>query len=65
MKAADVALYLQNNPQFFEENAEILEEITLPHPYGGRTISLSERQLLALREKNKTLEKKLRVVLQI
>ncbi len=59
MKAADVALYLQNNPQFFEENADLLEEIILPHPHGGRTISLSERQLLALREKNKALEKKL------
>ena len=59
MKAADVAQYLQNNPQFFEEHADILAEVTIPHPYGGRTISLSERQLLALREKNKALEKKL------
>ena len=59
MKAADVALYLQNNPQFFEEHLDLLAEIILPHPHGGRTISLSERQLLALREKNKALEKKL------
>ena len=59
MKATDVALYLQNNPQFFEENLSLLTEIILPHPHGGRTISLSERQLLALREKNKGLEKKL------
>lgn len=59
MKATDVALYLQNNPQFFEENLDLLAEIVLPHPHGGRTISLSERQLLTLREKNKALEKKL------
>ena len=59
MKATDVALYLQNNPQFFEENLGLLTEIILPHPHGGRTISLSERQLLALREKNKALEKNL------
>lgn len=59
MKAIDVALYLQNNPQFFEEHTDLLAEINLPHPHGGRTISLSERQLLALREKNKALEKKL------
>ena len=59
MKAADVALYLQNNPQFFEDHADMLAEVTIPHPYGGRTISLSERQLLTLREKNKVLEKKL------
>lgn len=59
MKAADVAQYLQSNPDFFEEHADMLAEITLPHPHGGRTVSLSERQLLALREKNKELEKKL------
>jgi len=59
MRAEEVAIYLQNNPQFFEEHAETLVQITLPHPHGGRTISLSERQLLALREKNKELEKKL------
>ncbi len=59
MKATDIAHYLQNNPQFFEDHAEMLAEVTLPHPYGGRTISLGERQLLALREKNKGLEKKL------
>ena len=51
--------YLQNNPQFFEEHIETLTQITLPHPHGGRTVSLSERQLLALRDKNKELEKKL------
>jgi hypothetical protein len=60
MRAEEVAQYLQNNPQFFEEHAETLAQINLPHPHGGRTISLSERQLLALREKNKELEKKLR-----
>jgi hypothetical protein len=59
MRAEDVAHYLQNNPQFFEEHVETLAQISLPHPHGGRTVSLSERQLLALREKNKDLEKKL------
>lgn len=60
MRAEDVAQYLQENPQFFETHIETLAQINLPHPHGGRTISLSERQLLALREKNKELEKKLR-----
>lgn len=59
MRADDVALYLQNNPQFFEEHLETLTQINLAHPHGGRTISLSERQLLALREKNKELDSKL------
>ena len=59
MRAEDVAQYLQNNPQFFEAYADMLAEISIPHPYGGRTVSLSERQMLTLREKNKGLEKKL------
>ena len=60
MRVEEVVKYLQDNPDFFEEHAELLAQINLPHPHGGRTISLSERQLLALREKNKELEKKLR-----
>ncbi|MEW6563355.1 MAG: DUF484 family protein [Pseudomonadota bacterium] len=57
IKAEDIAQYLQDHPEFFEAYAPMLAEITIPHPYGGRTISLSERQLLALREKNRALEK--------
>jgi hypothetical protein len=64
MKADDVAEYLQSNPEFFENYSDILAEITLPHPHGGRTVSLSERQLLALREKNKELERKLLEMLE-
>ncbi|MGC2047540.1 MAG: DUF484 family protein [Gallionella sp.] len=59
MRDEEVARYLQDNPQFFEDHSETLAQINLAHPHGGRTISLSERQLLALREKNKELEKKL------
>jgi uncharacterized protein YigA (DUF484 family) len=63
MRDEDVASYLQDHPQFFEAHAELLTSITLPHPHGGRTVSLSERQLLALREKNKALEDKLHELL--
>ncbi|MBI4938287.1 MAG: DUF484 family protein [Nitrosomonadales bacterium] len=64
MRAEDVASYLQNNPQFFETHADMLAEITIPHPHGGRTISLSERQMLTLRTNNKELEKKLREMVE-
>ena len=64
MKADDVAQYLQDNPQFFDTYAEILAGIRIPHPYGGRTVSLSERQMLTLREKHKELEKKLQEMLE-
>lgn len=59
MKADNVAEYLQQNPDFFAEHAELLTDLVLPHPHGGRTISLSERQMLVLRERVKDLEKKL------
>jgi uncharacterized protein len=59
MKAENVAEYLQKNPDFFNEHAGLLADLVLPHPHGGRTISLSERQLLVLRERVKDLEKKL------
>jgi uncharacterized protein YigA (DUF484 family) len=64
MRAEDVAQYLLDNPQFFEDHAEMLSQINLPHPHGGRTISLSERQLLTLRERVKELEKKLHDLLE-
>lgn len=59
MKADNVAEYLQRNPDFFREHAELLTDLVIPHPHGGRTISLSERQMLMLRERVKELEKKL------
>jgi uncharacterized protein YigA (DUF484 family) len=59
MNAETVAQYLRSNPQFFEQYAEMFAEITLPHPHGGRTISLIERQLVSLREKNRQLERRL------
>ncbi len=55
-----VANYLKQHPEFFEEYAELLSTIYIPHPHGGRAISISERQILALRERGKLLEGKLR-----
>ena len=63
MRAEDVANYLVDHPQFFEEHTALLADINLPHPHGGRTISLAERQLLTLRERVKELEKQLRELL--
>ena len=64
MKPDEVASYLKEHPEFFEQFAELLSEIYIPHPHGGRAIPLSERQTLTLREKNKQLEGKLREVIQ-
>ena len=64
MKAEEVAKYLQDNPQFFEEHADLVSHITIPHPHGGRTISITERQMLSLRDKNRQLEGKMGELLQ-
>lgn len=64
MKSEDVAKFLQQHPEFFEQHADTLAEIFIPHPHGGRAISISERQILTLREKSKQLEGKLREMIQ-
>ena len=65
MKADDVARYLRENPTFFETHADMLADISIPHPHGGRAIPLSDRQLLTLREKSRALESRLTELLQI
>jgi uncharacterized protein YigA (DUF484 family) len=60
LNAEDVAQYLKNNPAFFDEYAEMLTEIQVPHPHGGRAIPIAERQLVTLRDRNRLLEDKLR-----
>lgn len=64
MNPEDVARYLQDHPEFFEEHADVLAEIHVPHPHGGRAIPLSERQIVSLREKTRVLEAKLRELVQ-
>lgn len=58
MNAQDVADYLQQNPGFFDEHAQVFAGLTVPHPHGGRAIPLAERQMITLRDKNRTLELK-------
>ncbi|MBI1394384.1 MAG: DUF484 family protein [Betaproteobacteria bacterium] len=60
----DVARYLKQNPEFFDTYADVLAEIHVPHPHGGRAIPIAERQVLALRDKNRALEDKLRELVQ-
>ena len=64
MSPEDIARYLQDHPEFFEAHAEVLAEIHVPHPHGGRAIPLSERQIVSLREKTRVLEARLRELVQ-
>lgn len=64
MDASAVAAYLKDHPHFFQEYADLLAEIFVPHPHGGHAIPIAERQLIALREKNGELETRLRDLIQ-
>jgi uncharacterized protein YigA (DUF484 family) len=59
-----VASYLQEHPEFFEAHADLIADIHIPHPHGGRAIPISERQILTLRERARQLEQKLREVIR-
>ena len=58
LDAAQVAAWLQQNPEFFETHRDLLSQIRLRHPHGGRAISLIERQVTVLRDSNRMLEKR-------
>lgn len=64
MKAEDVARYLTENPDFFDQYSEMLSQISVSNPHGGRAIPLSDRQVLTLREKTRVLEAKLAELIQ-
>ena len=50
MTAEEVAQFFRMHPQFFDQHPELLENIFVPHPHGGRAIPLAERQIHALRD---------------
>ncbi len=64
MNPNDVAAYLKEHPDFFENHADVVADVMIPHPHGGRTISIGERQILTLRERARQLEAKLGELIQ-
>ncbi|MDE1181436.1 DUF484 family protein [Paraburkholderia sp.] len=64
MNDREVAEYLLANPEFFAEHAEMLATIRLANPHGKAAVSLQERQMDMLREKNKLLERRLAELLR-
>ena len=56
-----VASYLAATPEFFDRHAQILAKIRLPDARSGTsTVSLLERQVEVLRERNRELERKVK-----
>jgi hypothetical protein len=56
--------YLEDNPEFFERHAELLGTIRLPHS-SGAAVSLVERQVSLLRQKDLKHERKLKELLAV
>lgn len=56
--------YLSSNPEFFERHGELLNTLRLPHVTGG-AISLVERQVSTLRQKDLKLERRLQELLEV
>lgn len=64
MNDREVAEYLLAHPEFFNEHAELLASVRLASPHGRAAVSLQERQMEMLRDKNKLLERRLAELLR-
>ena len=56
--------YLTEHPDFFERHGDLLGSLRLPHVAGG-AVSLVERQVSVLRQKDLKLERKLKELLEV
>jgi|TARA_B110000977_G_scaffold46136_1_gene62732 uncharacterized protein YigA (DUF484 family) len=55
--------FLRNNPDFLDKNTDILETMVLPHN-SGKAVSLVERQVGVMRDRNKEMRSRLDNMLQ-
>ena len=56
--------YLAEHPDFFENHPNLLDTLNLPHATGG-AVSLVERQVSVLRQKDLKLEKQLKELIEV
>ncbi|MCX7099763.1 MAG: DUF484 family protein [Methylococcales bacterium] len=64
LSAAQVEVYLQQNPDFFHEHLNLLEQLSVPHP-SGTAISLISKQLELFRGKHLEMESQLNALIEI
>ncbi|MHB1353513.1 MAG: DUF484 family protein [Thiobacillus sp.] len=64
MQPEQIADYLTRHPNFFNDFPALLADIHIPHPHGTHAVSMSERQLIAMRDKVRMLENKLAELIQ-
>ncbi len=64
LDASQVAGYLREHPDFFQEQGDLLALLQIPHASGG-AVSLVERQISVLRDQNQDLKRKLMELVQV
>ena len=64
LRAEDIAAWLRDHPDFFQERETLLELMRLPDPRGN-AVSLLERQAQILRERNHELRERLNTLLKV
>jgi hypothetical protein len=60
-----IADYLKSHPDFFERHPLILVSLKLPHRTGGSAVSLVERQVSMLRQRNAQLERQFKDLVSV
>ena len=58
-----VGEFLRDNPDFLDKNTDILETMVLPH-ISGKAVSLVERQVGVMRDRNREMRSRLENILQ-
>ncbi len=61
----EVADFLRTHPTFFERHQPLLLRLKLPHESGPATVSLVERQIAMLRQRNAELERQLKDLVSV
>jgi len=64
LDSAEVAAYLQQHPEFFNEHLGLLENLSIPHP-SGNAISLVTRQLELFRQRHHEMESQLNGLIEV
>ncbi len=63
LREEDIVDYLCQHPDFFVDKPSLIAELDLPHHTGGEAISLVERQVSILRERNMDMRHRLTTLL--
>lgn len=60
-----VTRFLEQTPEYFLRHPELLAALAIPHSEAGRAVSLVERQVKVLRDRNESMARELRELLGI